>query len=175
VRTLRLHGGQKVGAEVPVREYVPEDLDACHALLDRHRERAGLALVWDREELARELDYPDVSSTLVYEGDGEVKGLINFLHHEHHGKTIERWAWINHVAMPEVPGREKVAFIRAFLSRVREAGCVGVTEWTRGYYSMKPLYRARFFPYFRALNMHAWKFNESVSLQNIPRVYEVQI
>ena len=175
VRLLGVHRGQKVSPEVPIREYRPEDIDACLTLLDRHRKEAGLALVWEKDELAWELDFTDVSKTIVYEKDGEIGGLINFLYHEHHGKKIERWAWITHVSLQDLSGRERIAFIKAFLAWVREAGCVGVTEWTRGYYSMKPLYRARFFPYFRALNMHAWRFNPDVSLQDIRKVYEVQI
>ncbi len=175
LRLSGLHHLPKARAPVSLREYRPEDVDACLGLLDRHRGRARLALVWERDELAWELDYPDVSKTLVYEKEGEVRGLINFLYHEHHGKTIERWAWLNHVAFPELSGRERSAFIKAFLAYMKETGCVGVTEWTRGYYPMTPLYRARFFPYFRALNLHAWRFNPDLDLQNIRRVYEVQI
>jgi hypothetical protein len=175
LRLLGLSRSPRAGGEIPVREYSTEDLPTCASLLNSHSKTAGLALVWEEEELGRELDHPDVSRTLVYEKGGEVAGLINYLLHDHHGKTVERWAWLNHVAMPDLTAQEKADFVRAFLVRVKEAGCVGVTEWTRGYYSLRPLLRARFFPYMRALNMHAWKFNEELDLQNISKVYEVQI
>ena len=175
VRLLGVHRGQRDDRGVPVRQYRSDDLDACHALLDRYRKEISLSLIWRKDELSWELDYPNVSTTFVYEKDGEIKGLINCLLHDHHGKTNERWAWINHVAMHELSSREKVSFIKAFMAKVKKQGCVGITEWTRRYYSMKPLLSARFFPYFRALNMHAWKFNHDLDLQNIKKVYEVQI
>ncbi len=175
IKFLGVHRGQREDWDFPIRQYRPEDLDACHTLLDSYRNVTGLTLLWEKEELAWELDYPDVSTTFVYERDGEVKGLINCLLHDHHGRNIERWAWLNHVAMPDLSNREKVSFVRAFMAKVKSEGCVGITEWTRGYYSNKPLFRARFFPYFRALNLHAWKVNRDLDLQNIKRIYEVQI
>jgi hypothetical protein len=54
-------------------------------------------------------------------------------------------------------------------------GCIGAIEWTRGYYPMAPLFRPRFFPYFRAVNLVSWTFDPDLSIQKIPAVYEVQI
>jgi hypothetical protein len=63
----------------------------------------------------------------------------------------------------------------AFLRYINEAGCIGAVEWTRGHYPMAPLFRSRFFPYFRAVNLVSWTFNPDLSIQKIPAVYEVQI
>ncbi len=158
-----------------VREYGPGDIDDCLSLLNGYKDKAGLALVWDRGELAWELDYPDVSKTLVYEKDGRVQGLINWVYHDHLGKTKERWAWINHVAWPGLSGRERLDFINSFLLYLKGLDCVGAIEWTKKYYPMDALYRSRFFPYFRAVNMLSWNFNPDVRIKNIPDVYEVQI
>lgn len=175
IKVYGAHRQPKPDPNIDVREYRGEDLDVCLALLNQHQERIRLARVWDRDELAWELDYPDVSKTLVYEKEDRVEGLINFLYHDHLGKTKERWAWINHVAYPRLTTRERTAFINAFLGYIKDAGCVGALEWTKKYYPMRPLYRARFFPYFRSLNLFSWTFNPKISLRNIPDVYEVQI
>jgi hypothetical protein len=175
---IRIIGAQrppKKRETVPIREYRKDDLDRCLALLNRYAGPIKLALVWDREELGIELDYPDVSQTVVYEKDGKVEGLINFIYHDHLGKTKERWAWINHVAYPGLSGRERRRFVEAFLCYIQDAGCLGSVEWTRKYYPMEPLYRNRFFPYFRYVNIVAWTFNPDISLTKIPAVYEVQI
>lgn len=175
IKVLGGHRLPKSGSSLKLRYYRPEDLDVCLELLNQYQERVRLARVWDRDELAWELDFPDVSRTLVYEKKGKVEGLISFLYHHHLGKTQERWAWINHLAYPNLTPRERLAFINAFLLHLKEAGCVGALEWTKKYYPTKPLYRAHFFPYFRSLNMYSWTFNPDISLRNIPDVYEVQI
>jgi hypothetical protein len=175
---IRLIGAQRPPRKrpgVPVREYREEDLDRCLNLLGRYAEEIRVALVWDREDLGRELDYPDVSQTLVYEKNGTVEGLINFIYHDHLGHTRERWAWINHVAYPSLSSRERNRFVEAFLCYIREVGCLGAVEWTRKYYPMEPLFRNRFFPYFRYVNQVAWIFNREISLHKIPSIYEVQI
>jgi GNAT superfamily N-acetyltransferase len=160
----------------PMREYQAEDLDRCLSLLNQYADKIRLALVWDREELGIELDYADVSQTLVYEKNGQVEGLINFIYHDHLGKTKERWAWINHVAYPALSSRERRHFVQAFLCYIQEAGCLGAVEWARKYYPMEPLYRNRFFPYFRYVNQVAWIFHPELSFpKKIPAIYEVQI
>ncbi len=160
---------------VPVREYSLEDLDSCLSLLNEYQHKVRLSLFWEKEELAWELYYPHVSQTLVYVKEKKVEGLINFVFHEHHGKSVEKWAWVNHVAYPSLSRRERLDFVKAFLIYVQRAGCVGVIEWRKKYYPQEPFYRAGFFPYFRCVNLYSWTFNPQISLRRIPDVYEVQI
>lgn len=175
IKLLGSHRPPKAKPGVALREYKAEDVGQCLALLDRYQQTVSLALAWDEKELAWELDYPGVSKTLVYEKEGRIQGMINFIWHEHLGKTKEMWAWINHVAYPELSGKERFGFVQAFLKYCREAGCVGTIEWARKYYPLGPFYRSRFFPYFRAVNLVSWTFNPEISLANIPDVYEIQV
>ncbi|MHB8055205.1 MAG: GNAT family N-acetyltransferase [Candidatus Aminicenantales bacterium] len=178
IAALRLIGAQRPPRRkglLPLREYRPSDLDGCLALLDGYKNSLRLALVWDREDLARELEYPDVSRTLVYEKDGRITGLINFILHDHLGRNVERWAWINHVAFPGLSNAERTAFIRSYLVAMQDAGFIGTVEWKRRNYPARVLYRNRFFPYPRGVNQMSWTFNPDLSLANIPDVYEVQI
>ncbi len=175
IRLLGSHRPPKETQDVALRKYRPSDVDQCLALLARYTETVKLALVWDKKELASELDYPDVSETLVCEKEGRVLGMINFIRHEHLGKTKELWAWINHVAYPDLSPKERYAFVQAYLRYIQEAGFVGTIEWNRKYYPLRPFYRARFFPYFRGVNLVSWTFNPEISLADIPDAYEVQI
>jgi hypothetical protein len=172
---LGSHRTPKPASGFVLREYGPADLDACHALLDRYKDTVELALAWDREELAIELDWPDVSRTLVWEKDGRVRAMINCILHDHLGKNVERWAWINHVAFPDLSPAERANFIRAYLRVIREAGCIGTLDWTHRGYPTAPFWRARFFPYPRAVNLVSWTFNPAISLAGIPEVYEIQV
>jgi GNAT superfamily N-acetyltransferase len=175
VRLIRGHRRPKPAPEVALRDYRPMDLDACHALLDRYRGTAPLARIWDKEELAVELAWPDVSRTLIWEKGGRIHALINFIVHEHLGRTVERWAWINHVAFPDLSPSERAAFLRAYLCLIRAEGFVGTVDFTKRGWPAGPFYRAGFFPYPRAVNLVSWTFNPDVSLAGIPVVYEIQV
>jgi hypothetical protein len=175
LKVIRADTPPKLKSELHLLEYKKEDLDLCLELLNRYKDSVCLTRVWEPDELAWELDYPNVSQTLVCEGESKIKALINFIYHDHLGKTKERWAWINHVAYPDLSPKDRVNFIHAFMSYIRDKDCIGAIEWTKNYYPMRALYRARFFPYFRTVNMVSMTFNPNISLKNIPDVYEVQI
>ncbi len=175
IKIMGAHLPPRPRAGFELREYRAEDIDDCLSLLNRYQESVRLARVWERDELAWELHYPEVAQSLVYEREGRVKALINFIYYDHIGKTTERWAWFNHVAFPELSPREQHAFIQSFLAYVRDAGCVGTIEWTKKYYPLGALYRSHFFPYPRSVSMRAWNFNPEVKIENIEDVYEVQI
>lgn len=175
IRLLGAHRPPKAAPGVDLREYRASDLDACHALLDRYRQTVALARLCDQAELAPELDCPDVARTLVWEKDGRVRAMVNFVLHDHLGKKVERWAWINHVAFPDLDRAERTAFLRAYLARIREAGCIGTIDFAKRGWPAGPFYRARFIPYPRAVNLVSWTFNPDISLAGIPVVYEIQV
>jgi GNAT superfamily N-acetyltransferase len=175
IRLIGAHRPPKAAPGFALREYRASDLDACHALLERYRQTVALARVCDKAELAPELDYPDVARTLVWEKDGRVQAMINFILHDHLGKKVERWAWINHVAFPDLAPAEQASFLRAYLARIREDGFIGTIDFTKRGWPAGPFYRARFIPYPRAVNLVSWTFNPDISLAGIPVVYEIQV
>jgi len=172
---LGSHRPPRPDGRIELRPYRPADLEACHGLLDRYRESVRLALAWDKADLAVELDCPDVSRTLIYERDGRAAGMINFLLHDHIGRTTERWAWINHVAFPDLTPSEQYDFIQAYMRHIRDMGCAGTIEWTKNYYPLRAFRKSRFFPYPRGVNWVSWTFNPELSLAGLPGLYEVQI
>lgn len=165
----------KAGPGTVLRDYRPADLDACLALLDGYKNTVPLALAWDRRDLAVELDCPGVARTLVWETAGRVRALINFVSHDQLGKTVERYAWINHVAFPDLSPGEQAAFLRAYLVRVREDGFVATVDFTKRGWPAGPFYRARFVPYPRAVDLVSWTFDPKISLAGLPVVYEIQV
>ncbi len=175
---IRLYGAHRPPKPAPgiaLREYRASDLVACHALLERYKDTVPLALAWDKADLAVELDHPGVARTLVWEKDGAVLAMINFVAHDHIGRSVERWAWINHVAFPDLSSAERTAFLRAYLARVRDDGFIGTVDFTRRGWPAGPFFRARFIPYPRAVDLVSWTFNPDISLAGIPVVYEIQV
>jgi GNAT superfamily N-acetyltransferase len=175
IRLLGVHRPPKASPGVELRDYRPSDLDACHALLDRYKDTVRLALAWDARELAIELDFPEVARTLVWEKDGRVRAMINFVRHDQLGKTVERYAWINHVAFPDLSPAERTAFLRAYLTRIKADGYVATIDFNKRGWPAGPFYRARFIPFPRAVNLVSWTFNPAISLAGIPVVYEIQV
>ncbi len=87
---------------------------------------------------------------------------------------MERWAWINHVAFPDLSPAERAAFIRAYLGRIKRArlrrhGRLTQRGWPAGAVLAGPV-----LPYPRAVNLVSWTFNPAISLAGIPVVYEIQ-
>jgi hypothetical protein len=158
-----------------VREYRDSDLDDCLSLFNSYGGKIQLARAWEHEELGWELAFPDVSRTLVYEKDGRAQGAINFILHDHLARTRERWAWVNHVAYAALTPRAQAAFVQAFLRYVRDLDCLGVIEWTKGYYLSGAFYRAHFFPYPRAVDLYSWTFNPEVSLAGVRECNEIVV
>jgi len=152
------------------------DLGDAMNLLNSYVGKADLARVWlSEQELRKELVFPGVSKTMGLKRDGKLAGLLNYFEHEHIGKSVERWAWLNHLHLDCLKPGEKVRVVKSFLNHLAGQGMIGVIEWDKGYYSPGFLYRARFFPYFRSVNLYAWVFNEDLSFKQLKSVYEVQI
>ena len=175
---VKLIGGDRKprkGEETAVREYRPEDLDSCLTIFNAYRDKIELARSWEADELAWELHCPDVAQTLIWEKEGRVAGAINFICHDHLGKTKERWAWINHVAYPDLAPHERYRFVQAFLRYIRAQDFIGAIEWTKDYYPQGPFYRAHFFPYFRSVNMYSWTFNPDISLSKVRECNEILV
>jgi hypothetical protein len=175
IRLLGAHRPPKPATGLELRDYLASDLDACHALLDRYKDTARLALAWDKRDLGLELDCPGVARTLVWEKGGQVRAMINFIRHDQLGRSVERYAWINHAAFPDLSGRERTAFLRAYLNRIREEGFIATVDFGKRGWPAGPFYRARFIPYPRAVNLVSWTFNPDISLAGIPVVYEIQV
>jgi GNAT superfamily N-acetyltransferase len=175
IRLLGAHRPPASPLGLELREYRASDLDACHALLGRYKDTVELALVWDREDLAVELDHPDVARTLVWEREGRVRAMIAFVIHDQIGRTVERYAWINHVAFGDLTSAERVAFLRAYLVRIRADGFVATVDFGKRGWPSGPFWRARFIPYPRAVRLVSLTFNPELSLAAIPVVYEIQV
>lgn len=159
-----------------LEELETADLAEVLSLLNSYVGKVDLARLWTgTEELKKEIIYPGVSRSLAVKREGRLVGLINYLEHEHLGKSVERWAWLNHLHLDLLGSKEKRAVMSCFLNYLASRGTVGVIEWNKGYYSQGFLYRSRFFPYFRSVDLYAWIFNNELCLDPMKRIYEVQI
>jgi len=175
MRFLRL---DKLDSKPPssfIRPYESEDLTTCHELLDAYKDTVTLTRVFEPEELARELDYPPMAHSLIWEENARIRGLINWAIVEHVGRITQPWAWLNHLSFGDLDGSERCELVRAFLLKAKEQGAAGVVEWAKNYYPKKPLWKNRFIPYPRSVDMLAWVFHPKLDLSNISDVFEVQI
>lgn len=173
MKALRLDQINPKPSPSAIRPYEPRDLASCHRLLDSYRNQVTLARVFEPEELARELAYPQVAHTLVWDDHGEIRGLINWTLIDHVGKVNLPWAWLNHVYFAGLKPKEQSELVRAFLLQAKAQGAAGVLEWYRNYYPKMPLWKNRFLPVLRYMNVIAGVFNPQLNLANTPDIFEV--
>jgi len=170
-----------------IREYSTSDLTSCLTMLEQYKKpvqtrglnplsvQVTLTRALEPAELGRELSYPEVAHTLVWEEGGKIRGFINWALVDHVGRLTQPWAWLNHLSFGDLDAKERRELVRAFLIRAKEQGAAGVVEWFKNYYPKGTLWRNRFIPYPRSVDMLAWVFRPGLNLSDIPDVYELQI
>ena len=156
-----------------VRPYGPTDVDAILALLGRYSDRNKLVRVFSREALARRLAWPGVTATVVYEREGSIQGLINFTAHElvsQRGRG--RWAWLDFLFWDGLSRGEQGALLSGVWETARALGCMGLLDWSKGYYDTAPLWRARFVPYPNIIELNIWVLNPRLDVRGIRGIVE---
>lgn len=156
-----------------VRPGRPTDADAILALLDRYSDRNCLVRVFSREALARRLAWPAVTATVVYERDGAVAGFVNFTAHDlvsQRGRG--RWAWLDFLSWDGLSRAEQAALLAGVWQAAQELGCIGLLDWSKGYYDTAPLWRARFVPYPNFIELNIWQLNPQFPVRSIRAIVE---
>jgi hypothetical protein len=143
--------------------------------MDKYKETVTLTRILEPAEIARELSYPDVAYTLVWEEIGRIRGLINWALIDHVGRQTQPWAWLNHLSFGDLNSNEQREFVCSFLIEAKQQNAAGVIEWAKNYYPKKPLWYNHFIPYPRSVDMLAWVFRAGLDLSDIPDVFELQI
>jgi len=175
MKLLRLDYINPKAPPAAIRPYQPGDLAACHRLLDSYRDKVTLTRIFEPEELARELAFPEVAHTLVWEEAGQIRGLINWVLIDHVGKTTHPWAWLNHVYLAGLQPKQQSELVRAFLLQAKAQGAAAVLEWFKNYYSKMPLWKNRFLPVFRRMDVITGVFNPKLHLTKIPDMFEIML
>ncbi len=175
IKLLGAHNPPADPGDPRVREAGPSDAPGILELLNAHVGKVRLARKFELEEMTRELFHPPIARTLVYEKEGNIRGVLAYVIVDHVGRIHAPWAWINHVAWDGLSLSERVRLVKSFLARVSSEGATGVVEWSKKVYPTSALYASRFVPYPRTIDMMAWRFIDGISLSNVPDVYEVQI
>jgi hypothetical protein len=177
VAAIRLVGAHRpiVASSVPgtVRPYDPDDLPGVLELANRYATPHSLVRTFDRASLARRLSTPGVTATVVYRRDGAVCGFINCtIHHMVSRRSTHRWVWIDFLYWQGLRASEKQALLAGLWHAARDLDCIGLVEWSRNYYAQGALYRARFVPYPRYLELYALLLNPDLTLDGVDHVVE---
>jgi hypothetical protein len=108
-----------------VRPYRASDLERCAELIERMSANVEWAMQWSHQELKAQLESPSFT-TLVYEVDGKVQGLVNYHSFPLQGRELIRCAFIDLWAHDELNFAERVRLIGHLCARLREQGIHGV-------------------------------------------------
>lgn len=106
-----------------VREYRPEDLPDCLALVNASLGRVDMGCVWGSARLARQLQYKGIPRTLVAESaEGRAEGFINYYPLGLLGRTHLRAGIIDILATHRLSWRRQRDLLSAALSKMYDEG-----------------------------------------------------
>ncbi len=108
--------------DATIREYRPEDLDACLPLATRLAEGTDVSLIWERSRLEHQLAGRGFPKTLVCEIDGEVRGFINYHVLDYCGRGTISVALIDLMAFGELPADRRSMLLRGALKAIQREG-----------------------------------------------------
>lgn len=154
-----------------IRSYRSEDIDRCLKLLNSIKDRVDIAQNFEREELARLLDFPEISRTIIFEEKREIKGLINYISLEAIGAGSNKYALVDNIYINDLTSEETKEFLSQFLHFVREDGFVGVIDWSKGYYDQNYLYDLGFVKAKRYQDVCFIRINKKIDISGIEDFY----
>jgi hypothetical protein len=102
-----------------VRPYRAGDLEQCAQILDKASAGIDWALIWSAEHLKNQLESP-LSGTFVFEGDGRVRGMVNYHLLVLQGREPVRTALIDLWADDGLSGAQRVRLLSHLCTDLRE-------------------------------------------------------
>ncbi|HEV8069164.1 MAG TPA: hypothetical protein VGP76_15605 [Planctomycetaceae bacterium] len=106
-----------------VRPYRDADLHDCLELAGELSRAADFGIAWDEVSLARQLAFPNVPRTLVFEFDGRVRGFLNFSKQPFWGRREILVGMIDLLCVQRLNARQTRDLLSAALVEIAEAGC----------------------------------------------------
>ncbi len=157
-----------------VRDYRPEDLPDCEALVRRLGDTMDLARRFDAEGLARHLQFRDVAKTMVVEHEGRVAGLVNFAYLEVLGRTLERFGLIDLAAFDDaLPHRRRKDLLRAVLTRMKQDGMVAAFLLRGSWHGARAFLATGFVPALPEYSLMAIRNREGMEVKNVRRLMQL--
>jgi GNAT superfamily N-acetyltransferase len=154
-----------------IRPYRPTDLKACCTMLNRAGDEAHLAYVWDADNAARQLDYPNLSRTVVLEQQGRVAGLVNYTLLEVLGRSPMRVAVLDNVAFGSLPSNDRRRLLAAALCEMAADGAKGAMMIRGSWYAWPELLGAGFLPMPPEFYYVGLTLRNDISLEGIRRLH----
>jgi hypothetical protein len=108
-----------------VRSYRAGDLERCVEILNKTSAALDWALAWSPKELSHLVDNPE-SATLVFERDGQIHGMVNYLSLMLQGREPIRAALIDVWADDGLSTAERVRMLGHLCNHMRERDIHGV-------------------------------------------------
>ena len=128
-----------------IREWTTGDLAASRALLARF-EKVPLGYRWTDHRMTHHLAPDGASSTLVFERDGAVVGLLNYYVIAMTARTTMPIAVIDFIAIDDLTAAEQRRFLDTALAMMAERGATLAMALRLKCWPSTPLWRAGFVP-----------------------------
>jgi GNAT superfamily N-acetyltransferase len=153
-----------------IRRYRPDDLAACMQLICQAGQAVSLAYLWDPASLGRQLQFGNLSDTIVLESEGHVAGLVNYTLLEVFGKCAMSVAVIDLLALGSLRPAERRRLLAAAMCEMVARGAQGAMMLRGSWYAGQTMLAAGFFPVYPEYCYVGTRMQEGFHLQDIGSV-----
>jgi GNAT superfamily N-acetyltransferase len=154
-----------------IRNYRPDDLDDCVALVQQVSQDAQLAYVWDAANLGRQLHYRDHARTVVLEKGGRAAGLVNYCRLDLLGRTKLSSAVIDLLAFGSLSRKDRLRLLQAAIIQMRDEGLQGASYLRGSWYGAHTLFAAGFWALRPEYYYIGTKMQDDVPLRKLRRLH----
>lgn len=156
-----------------IRSYSSADLTACAELVRQRSLAVDLGYLWSDQELARFLQFEDLSRTLVAEHEGRVAGLVNYFRLGFLGRREMPVGVIDFVVLDRLPRAMQVRLLRATLVQMQSEGLKAAMYLRGSWHAGSALWAAGFFPLPPEYIYIGTKMGVEVPLQGVKTIHAI--
>ncbi|MBD3672675.1 MAG: GNAT family N-acetyltransferase [Planctomycetaceae bacterium] len=105
-----------------IRDFQTSDLASCRELINEVTQRSELGILWEDDNLLRQLQSPEIVRTLVWEEQQQIRGFINYCRLEFQANGVITVGLIDVVSLQRLASQEQVEMLEHTLSEMAEEG-----------------------------------------------------
>jgi len=148
-----------------IRDFQPTDISSCRELVNEMSQQSQLAILWDDENLFRQLQYKDLARTLVWEQGQQVRGFINYCRLEFQARGVIPVGLIDVTSIQRLSVSEQIEMFNHALSEMAREGIKLVMLPRPGPVKVAPLLRSGFVPRFKDFFLQMLPTSKDFKLQ----------
>jgi len=105
-----------------IRKFQVSDVTACRELINELSQQSELGILWNDENLSKQLQFKNLTRTLVWDQNQQIRGFINYCRLDFQAKGVIPVALIDLIAMQQLTSSEQVEMLNHALFEMAQEG-----------------------------------------------------